>query len=180
MSETNKLSAAAAEQAVGVQASVQDANAQLFASLMNAPNKDPSAVSTESGDAYYQKLVGKKFISPAECDKLMAEGKDAIDPNNTFTVDDLPKNHRYYKEGDMITLDMDESRLNVVLNKASSAGEVRDSPAPAKPQHMEVDASETISKALMYPNLIVAGEGFSALLVSAIESNDGNMPVLSI
>ncbi|KAJ2547600.1 hypothetical protein IWW35_004548 [Coemansia sp. RSA 1878] len=60
------------------------------------------------------------------------------------------------------------------------AGEVRDSPAPAKPQHMEVDASEAISKAPMYPNLIVAGEGFSALLVSAIESNDGNMPVLSI
>ncbi|KAJ1853822.1 hypothetical protein GGH12_004569 [Coemansia sp. RSA 1822] len=52
--------------------------------------------------------------------------------------------------------------------------------APSKPRPMEVDASEAISDALMDPNLIVAGEGFSALLVSAIESNDGNMPVLSI
>ncbi|KAJ2560743.1 hypothetical protein GGH12_004568 [Coemansia sp. RSA 1822] len=120
MSETNKLSAAAAEQAVGVQASVQDANAQLFASLMNAPNKDPSALSAESDGADYQKLVGKKFISSAECDKLVAEGKDTIDPKNTFTVNDLPKNHRYYQEGDMITLDMDETRLNVVLDKVSS------------------------------------------------------------
>ncbi|KAJ2479743.1 hypothetical protein IWW56_002891 [Coemansia sp. RSA 2131] len=120
MSETNKLSAAAAEQAVGVQASVQDVNAQLFASLMNAPNKDPSALSAEPDGADYQKLVGKKFISPAECDKLVAEGKDTIDPKNTFTVNDLPKNHRYYQEGDMITLDMDETRLNVVLDKVSS------------------------------------------------------------
>ncbi|KAJ2497959.1 hypothetical protein GGH96_004717 [Coemansia sp. RSA 1972] len=52
--------------------------------------------------------------------------------------------------------------------------------APSKPKPMEVDATEAISDALMNPNLIVAGEGFSALLVSAIESNDGNMPVLSI
>ncbi|KAJ2837497.1 hypothetical protein J3B01_002071 [Coemansia erecta] len=65
------------------------------------------------------------------------------------------------------------------VHHQARAGEVRDSPAPAKPQPMEVDTSEVISKALMYPNLIVA-EGFSALLVSAIESNDGNMPVLSI
>ncbi|KAJ2497958.1 hypothetical protein GGH96_004716 [Coemansia sp. RSA 1972] len=120
MSKSSKLSAAAAEQAVGVQASVQDANAQLFASLMNAPNKNPSAVNTESDRNDYQELVGKKFISPAECDKLMAEGKDAIDPTHTFTVNDLPKNHRYYKEGDMITQDMDETRLNVVLDQDSS------------------------------------------------------------
>ncbi|KAJ1837590.1 hypothetical protein LPJ70_005796 [Coemansia sp. RSA 2708] len=42
------------------------------------------------------------------------------------------------------------------------------------------NANDAISAALMNPHMNVAGDEFSTLLLSAIESNNGNMPVISV
>ncbi|KAJ2352120.1 hypothetical protein GGF43_003837, partial [Coemansia sp. RSA 2618] len=62
MSDVNKLSADAVKQAQDVQAGVQDANAQLFNALVNAPNQNPATFRDEAEKAKYNSLVGKTFV----------------------------------------------------------------------------------------------------------------------
>ncbi|KAJ2156136.1 hypothetical protein GGF46_005396, partial [Coemansia sp. RSA 552] len=51
---------------------------------------------------------------------------------------------------------------------------------PGEHESAHYDVTKAISEALMDPHMVVAGDGFLSLLLEAIESNGGNMPVISV
>ncbi|KAJ2699151.1 hypothetical protein H4R19_005551 [Coemansia spiralis] len=53
-------------------------------------------------------------------------------------------------------------------------------PTPAPGPNAAADISRSFTDALMDPGCRVAGPGFSSLMLSLIEANHGNMPVVSV